>query len=72
MTFLQKIISKREPCRQIIIERLKQGYVINSTYIPIEFCKNTKFKYILNIVDLSSKSIISYPIKKMEIQLKQN
>lgn len=54
----------REPCRQIIMERPKQRYIKDLTYIPSDLCKSTKFKYLLNIVDHFSKFIISYPIEK--------
>ena len=55
---------KQIPFKQIIMDRQKQQYVIDLTYLPKELCKNTNIKYILNILDHFSKFLISYLIAK--------
>jgi len=45
------------------MEKPKQRYVIDLTYLPIEITKNNKFKYIFNILDHFSKYLISFLIK---------
>ena len=54
------VFYKREPSKQIIMERPKQRYVIDLTYLPIEIIKETEFKYLFNIIDHFSKFIISF------------
>ena len=46
------------------MERHKQRYVIDLTYLLHELCTNKKAKYLLNICAHFSKFVISYPINK--------
>ena len=54
---------KRQPCKQIIMAKPKERYVIDLTHIPNILTGNTGYKYLFNILDHFSKFLISYALK---------
>ena len=54
------VFYKREPCKQIIMSKPKDRYLMDLTYIPIELIENNQYKYILNVIDHFSKFLFSY------------
>ena len=42
----------RNPCKQIIMKEPLERIVMDITYLPNFLISNSKFKYILNIIDI--------------------
>lgn len=51
------------PCKQIIMTKLKERYVIDLTFIHNFLSSNSGHKHLFNILDHFSKFLISYSIK---------
>ena len=50
-------------CKQIIMKKIKERYIIDLTIIPNISIGITKYKYLFDIMDHFSKFLISYTIK---------
>ena len=57
------VFYKREPCKQIIMSKPKDRYLMDITYIPIELIENNEYKYNLNVIDHFSKFLFSFLLK---------
>ena len=68
---IQKNITfyKRNPCKQIIMKEPLERIVMNIAYLPYFLITNSKYKYILNIIDHFSKYLVSYLIRKKDAKI---
>ena len=56
------VFYKLEPCKQIIMSRLKERYIMDITYIPIELIENNNFKYKINVIYHFYRYLFSFPL----------